>query len=168
MRLSHQERVYNVLCVCVKLLSHVSSLQSYGLQPARLLCPWNFSGKNTGTGCHFLLQEIFPTQGSLGSPALADEFFTTLYILIKEKYNIVLEIFTSTGKSHKILLLLCLIDIQNHHFHHWIHIGKYQDFPVLPEQPCINQAADYGILRVPQTMVLVSYTITVQRRMVSR
>ena len=26
-------------------------------------CPWNFSGKNTGVGCHFLLQGIFPTQG---------------------------------------------------------------------------------------------------------
>ena len=30
----------------------------------RLLCPWNFPGKNTGVGCHFLLQRIFPTQGS--------------------------------------------------------------------------------------------------------
>ena len=29
-----------------------------------LLCPWNSSGKNTGMGCHFLLQKIFPTQGS--------------------------------------------------------------------------------------------------------
>ena len=27
----------------------------------RLLCPWNIPGKNTGVGCHFLLQEIFPT-----------------------------------------------------------------------------------------------------------
>ena len=26
--------------------------------------PWNSPGKNTGLGCHFLLQEIFPTQGS--------------------------------------------------------------------------------------------------------
>ena len=25
-------------------------------QPARLLCPWDFPGKNTGVGCHFLLQ----------------------------------------------------------------------------------------------------------------
>ena len=33
-------------------------------QPSRLLCPWDFSGKNTGLGCHFLLQGIFPTQGS--------------------------------------------------------------------------------------------------------
>ena len=30
----------------------------------RLLCPWGFPGKNTGVGWHFLLQGIFPTQGS--------------------------------------------------------------------------------------------------------
>ena len=34
-----------------------------GLQPTRPLCPWNFPGKNTGVGCHFLLQGIFQTQG---------------------------------------------------------------------------------------------------------
>ena len=28
------------------------------------LCPWNFPGKSTGVGCHFLLQGIFLTQGS--------------------------------------------------------------------------------------------------------
>ena len=31
-------------------------------QPARLLCPWNFPGKNTWVGWHLLLQAIFPTQ----------------------------------------------------------------------------------------------------------
>ena len=41
-----------------------NSLQPRGLQPARLLCQWNFPGKNTGVDCRFLLQEIFPTQGS--------------------------------------------------------------------------------------------------------
>ena len=40
------------------------SLQLHGLQPNRLLCPWNSPGKNTGTGCLSLLQRIFPTQGS--------------------------------------------------------------------------------------------------------
>ena len=30
----------------------------------RLLCPWDFPGRNTGVGCHFLIQWIFPTQGS--------------------------------------------------------------------------------------------------------
>ena len=36
----------------------------HGLGLTRLFSPWDSSGKNTGTGCHFLLQEIFPTQGS--------------------------------------------------------------------------------------------------------
>ena len=40
------------------------SLQPHGLQPAKLLCLWNFPGKNTGAGCHFFLQGIFPAQGS--------------------------------------------------------------------------------------------------------
>ena len=39
------------------------SLRSHGLQPARLLCPWDFPGRDTGVVCHFLLQGIFPTQG---------------------------------------------------------------------------------------------------------
>ena len=40
-----------------------NSLRPHGLWPARLLCPWDFPGKNTGVGCHFLLQGIFLTQG---------------------------------------------------------------------------------------------------------
>ena len=39
-------------------------LWPYGLSPARPLCPWNSPGKNTGVGCHSLLQGIFPTQES--------------------------------------------------------------------------------------------------------
>ena len=40
------------------------SLRPHGLQPTRLLSPWDFPGKDTGVGCHFPLQGIFPTQGS--------------------------------------------------------------------------------------------------------
>ena len=40
------------------------SLQPYGLQPTRLLCPWDSPGKTIGVGCHFLLQGIFSTQVS--------------------------------------------------------------------------------------------------------
>ena len=47
----------------VYLLSRVLLLWSHGLQPAGFLCPWDFPGKNTGVGCHFLLQGIFLTQG---------------------------------------------------------------------------------------------------------
>ena len=32
------------------------SVRPHGLQPTRLLCPWDSPGKNTGVGCHFLLQ----------------------------------------------------------------------------------------------------------------
>ena len=47
------------------------SLAPCGLWPARLLCPWDCPGKNTGVGCHFLLQGIFLTQGlNLPHPCL--------------------------------------------------------------------------------------------------
>ena len=32
-----------------------NSSQPHGLQPTRLLCPWDFPGKSTGVGCHCLL-----------------------------------------------------------------------------------------------------------------
>ena len=50
--------------VCVSRSVVSDSLRPHGLQPARLLCPWDSSGKITGIGCHTLLQGIFPTQGS--------------------------------------------------------------------------------------------------------
>ena len=69
-------------CECMLCLSVKSnSLQPHGLQPAKLLCPWNFPGKNTGVGCHFPLRVIFPTQGQnlrLASAALAGGFFSTV------------------------------------------------------------------------------------------
>ena len=52
-------------CPCMLSRSVMSdSIQSHGLQPTKLLCPWDFPGKNTGVGCHFLLQGIFPIQWS--------------------------------------------------------------------------------------------------------
>ena len=50
---------------CVLSCSVASNfLRPDGLQPARLLCPWDSPGKNTGVGCHALLQGVFPTQVS--------------------------------------------------------------------------------------------------------
>ena len=40
------------------------SLRPHELQPTRFLCPCNSPGKNTGVGCHSLLQAIIPTQES--------------------------------------------------------------------------------------------------------
>ena len=58
------------VCVCVRAHARALScsvmfnfLQPRGLSPARLLCPWDSPGKNTGVVCYFLHQEIFLTQG---------------------------------------------------------------------------------------------------------
>ena len=47
-------------CVCAQSCPILCN----SMEPAGLLCPWDFPGKNTGVGCHFLLQGIFLTQGS--------------------------------------------------------------------------------------------------------
>ena len=44
--------------------SNSCPLRFHELSPARLLCPWDSTGKNTGVGWHSLLQRILPTQGS--------------------------------------------------------------------------------------------------------
>ena len=44
--------------------SPAEGMRPHGMQPSRLHCLWTFSDKNTGAGCHFLLQGIFLTQGS--------------------------------------------------------------------------------------------------------
>ena len=54
----------NLYMVMVQLPSHIRLLQPHGLQPTRPFCPWDSPGKNTGMGCHFLLQGIFQTQES--------------------------------------------------------------------------------------------------------
>ena len=66
---------YECVCVCVSCSVMFESLQPHGLWPARLLCPWDSPGKNTGVGCHFLLQGIFPTQGSNLGPLPCRRFF---------------------------------------------------------------------------------------------
>ena len=66
--------------VCCAVLCSVASVMTNFLQPVRLLCPWDSSGKNTGVGCHALLQGIFLTQGSnwcLVSPALQADSLPT-------------------------------------------------------------------------------------------
>ena len=56
------------------------SLWPHGLQPTRLLCPWDSPGKS-GVGCRFLLQGIIPNPGiepgSPVTPALPGRLFTT-------------------------------------------------------------------------------------------
>ena len=62
-------------CHCLVTKSCLTLVWLKGLQLARLLCPWDFPGKNSRVGCHFLLQGIFPIQG-LNSP-LSGGFLAT-------------------------------------------------------------------------------------------
>ena len=56
-----QENVHACVPSCV---SHVQLFATLWMMATRLLCPWDSLRKNTGVGCHALLQGSFPTQGS--------------------------------------------------------------------------------------------------------
>ena len=61
-------------CMCMCELSHIQLFATVACQDPLSM---GFPSKDTGAGCHFLLQEIFPTQGSNTSPTspeLTDEF----------------------------------------------------------------------------------------------
>ena len=55
----------NPVHVCARMLSRVWLFAPPWTVTARLLCLWHFPGKNTGVGCHFLVQQIFLTHGIL-------------------------------------------------------------------------------------------------------
>ena len=78
---------------------------THGLEPTRLLYPWDFPGKNAGVGPHFPLCGISPTQGwnhafcigrwilyhlsDQGSPAMTlDKFLNTILGLGSEKLQL--------------------------------------------------------------------------------
>ena len=62
---SHLGSPLYALCCAVLSRSFMSdSLQPNGLQPPGSFVHGDSPGKNSGVGCHFLLQGIFPTQGS--------------------------------------------------------------------------------------------------------
>ena len=67
---------YFALGYAVELLSCVQLFAAARTMARRLLCPWDFPGKNTRVGCHALLQAVFLT-AFLTSPALVSGFLTT-------------------------------------------------------------------------------------------
>ena len=54
----HSERTLRIMLLLLLFSCQVVSysLRPHGLYPTRLLCPWDFPGKNTGMDCHLLLQ----------------------------------------------------------------------------------------------------------------
>ena len=69
--------------VCISHSAVSSSLRQHGLWLARLLSQQDFPGKNTGEGCHSLLQGIFLTQGSsLGLLHYSQILYPYVYVCV--------------------------------------------------------------------------------------
>ena len=70
-------------------------LRPHGLGPARLLCPWNFPGKNAGVGSLSLFQGIFPSQESnrslLHCRRILYHYASTTIIIICSPLNAIYE-----------------------------------------------------------------------------
>ena len=58
----HRNTCVYLVCACSVTKSCLTLCDPMDYKPARLLCPWDFPGKNTGVRCHFLPPGIFPTQ----------------------------------------------------------------------------------------------------------
>ena len=96
------------ICQFYLLFSH-SVISDALLQSSWLLCPWDFPGKNTRVGCHFLLQGIFPTQG-LNQDRLCQQVDSL-----------------PLGHLGSPLAILCMAEFAPHHVFS-------QDFQVIPGQ----------------------------------
>ena len=137
--------LYSLLCCCLVSKLCLTLLWPHGLLPVRLLCPWDFPGKNTGVGCHFLLQEIFLTQGSI--PCL----------LHCEVDSLPLSHQGSLSSLVAIVELLCHIQLCNSmncslpgfsvlHYHqefaqthiHWVSDAIQPSHPLSPSSPAVN------------------------------
>ena len=90
------------MCVCVSCSAVSDSLRPHRLQPARLLFPWNFPSKNTGVGCHSLLQGISPTHGS--NPGLLN-YRQILYRLSYQMVFVDIRILMKTHKTRHMAIL---------------------------------------------------------------
>ena len=88
------------------------SLRPHGLQPAS---PRDFSGKNTGVGCYFFLQGIFPIQRS--NPHLMCLLHRQADSLPSEPPGKPIEVL---GLINKLMYMKCLVQ---HQVHSKYHIG---------------------------------------------
>ena len=71
------------------------SSKPHGLQPTRLLCPWDFPGKSTGVDCHCLLQFCYSKRHAFFSQGVREE--RNLFQTQEDPCNLLL----SEGKATK-------------------------------------------------------------------
>ena len=98
-------------------------LTLWSVQRARLLCPWDFPGKNIGVDCHFLLQGIFPTQGS--NTLLLHQQAESLPLSFQEcpsHCSICINLIISGNEYLLCLLVTCVFYCVNYLFMKCIHL----------------------------------------------
>ena len=107
------------------------SLQFHGLQPTRLLRLWDFPGKNTGVGWHFLLQGIFLTQ------RLNPHLLHCRWILHHLNHR---------GR-------VCILDFKHlcRMFKSWVHVSALlsQSFRILPRTGPVTVSVNSQKLTIP-------------------
>ena len=77
--------IYMYICCCFSLVAEMYQTPCDTEDcrtPTRLLCPWDFGCKNTGVGCHFLFQGIFPTRNPHICMYVCIYIYTCIYIYI--------------------------------------------------------------------------------------
>ena len=63
------------------------SSRPHGLQPTRLLLPWDFPGKNTGVRCHRLLLSIYELSANSESFTLFLHFGLLLFLFRRRQWQ---------------------------------------------------------------------------------
>ena len=106
------DTIVNNCCCYLAAKSSPTLLQLHGLHLARLLCPWDFPGKNSGGGCHCLLQRDLPNPGmEVASPALVGRLFTTEPLAKPTVNNALVHIQKSLRVN---ILRVCIICVLSH------------------------------------------------------
>ena len=114
--------IYQVMCVYV--CAHVHTCAAlpcptlctpWTIQPTWLFCLWNFPGKKTGTGCHFLLQGSFPTQES--NPCILCLFHWQADSVPQAPSGKMVSSSTCCQLYKEVVTLYCLMKIQGSKLH---------------------------------------------------
>ena len=116
------------VCVCVRTractqLCHVQLFAiPWTIQPTLVFCLWNFPGKKTVMGCHFLLQGSFPTKES--NPCILCLFHWQANSLPLAPSGKMVSSNMCCQLHKEVVTLYCLMKIQGSKLYMWFQLYK--------------------------------------------